>query len=348
MKTNVYAVILAGGSGTRFWPLSRKSRPKQFLNITGNRSLLQETLRRVKTKIKAKNILIVTGAKHAKEIKRQVKPFRIPSSNLLFEPQGKNTAPAVGWAASHINKRDAKATMIVLPADHLILKQKAFWAALQKAMRLAQEGALVTLGIVPTRPETGYGYLKTRKISKKGKKFFKVEQFIEKPDLKKAVAFLKSGKYLWNSGMFIWRVDSILKEYKKRQPKIFNILASGRIKQRWGQMPNISVDYGILERAKDIAAVSGQDIGWSDLGSWESVHQVLGKDKKGNVLKGHVMDFGSRDTLVLGTQRLIATVGLENIVIVQTEDSLLVCRKDLSQKVKEVAETLKKKRKKES
>lgn len=347
MRNHLYAVILAGGSGTRFWPLSCKSKPKQFLNITGRRSLLQETLTRIKQKIKAENILIVTNVKYAREIKKQVRAFHIPTSNLLFEPQGKNTAPAIGWAACVIHKRAPNATMVVLPADHLVLKPKAFWSCIEKAVSAAQNGALVTLGIVPTRPETGYGYLKTKKMLNKGKAVLKVEKFVEKPNPKSAMMFVKSKRYLWNSGMFVWRVDAILKECKKWQPKIFSVLYSGEIKKSWAHMPNVSVDYGILEHAKNILGIPGQGMGWSDLGSWESVHQVLGKDKNGNVLKGNIIDFGSRDTLVLGTERLIATIGLNNIVVIQTPDCLLVCRKDLSQKVKDVAERLRKKNRKE-
>ncbi|MCK5642827.1 MAG: mannose-1-phosphate guanylyltransferase, partial [Gammaproteobacteria bacterium] len=200
-SSNLYAVILAGGSGTRFWPVSRKAKPKQFLNITGNGTLLQETLERIKPEIPGAHIFIITNAAYRSTVGRQTASFKIPKANILLEPEGKNTAPAICWAAAKIQEINPDAVMVVLPSDHLILKQKKFLKVVREAVRLAQKNYLVTLGITPTRPDTGYGYLKTEKKKINGKQIVKVEKFTEKPSLSKAKQFLKTKKYFWNSGM---------------------------------------------------------------------------------------------------------------------------------------------------
>lgn len=346
IQNNLFAVILAGGSGTRFWPLSRKKEPKQFLKIVGEKSLFQETLGRIKSKVKSNNIFVSTNSSYARIIQKQIATFNIPESNLLLEPEGKNTAPPICWAASIINKLNSEAIMVVLPSDHLIVNKTAFSKALNQAFRLAKDDHLVTLGIVPTRPEIGYGYLRTVIIKQSGKNFLRVQQFIEKPSQQRAKKFLKTKNYLWNSGMFVWKTQVILKEFKTHLPDIHNLFDQDNrwpfVKRHWHKLPNISVDYGILEKAKDVSAVPAGKIGWSDLGSWEALTEVLRKDQKGNILNPDVISLDCHDTFVWSKKRLVATVGLNNIIIIDTPDALLVCRRDSSQRVKDIVACLKK------
>lgn len=342
----LYIVILAGGTGTRFWPLSRHHQPKQFLKITGDESLLQQTVGRVSSHISSDHIIVVGSRSHAGLIKGQLRRFKIPSSNILFEPEGKNTAPSICWAAARLHKINPDSVMAVLPSDHLILNPKKFLQTLKQAVALAEQDYLVTMGIVPTRPETGYGYLQTMPARDGKKAFLKVSRFVEKPSLAKAQNFLKTKKYLWNSGMFVWKTRVIIEEFYKYLPGVLALLQkypSGKAFERiWKKLPSISIDYGILEKSKRVAAVAGQEIGWSDLGSWEALAQILNKDKKGNILKGDGMVIDCKETLLWGHKKLIAAVGLDNVIVVDTPDALLVCRKDLSQQVKEIVNALKK------
>jgi len=347
---NLYAVILAGGSGTRFWPKSRQSKPKQFLDITGRGTLLQETIRRLKSKVAGDNMLIVTNKAYSKVIAEQTAEFKIPKGNILLEPGGKNTAPAICWAVSLIHQRNKNAVMGVFPSDHLILNQKKFLQILEEAVELAKQEYLVTFGIIPNRPETGYGYIKTVKRKMGRKNINKVAQFTEKPSSVKAQEFVKKG-YFWNSGMFVWRSEALLKAFYKYLPDVYELLgeksAPAYVRKIWPQLPSISIDYGILEKADNVVAVPAKGIDWSDLGSWESLSEVLEKDQNGNILRGDIVFTNCKNSLVWGQQRLIATVGLEDIVIIDTPDSLLVCRKDLSQNVKDIVDQLKKKKRKE-
>ncbi len=347
---NFYVVILAGGSGTRFWPQSRQAHPKQFLDITGNGSLLQETIRRFKSKVSGRNILIVTNKAYKKTIAAQVKDFKVPNENILLEPEGKNTAPAICWAASFIQKRNQEAIMGVFPSDHLILNQKKFLQMMDEATTLAEQEYLVTFGIVPNRPETGYGYIKTQKQKVGRKNINKVVQFTEKPSPVKAKEFVKKG-YFWNSGMFVWKTAVLLKAFETYLPVVYKLLgeksSASYINKVWSKLPNISIDYGILEKAKNAVAIPAKGLEWSDLGSWESLSEVLKKDKEGNILRGNVISHACKNSLVWSQKRIVATVGLEDIVIIDTPDALLVCRKDLSQNVKNIVDTLKKKKCKE-
>jgi len=328
-------VILAGGSGTRFWPASRQNWPKQFLELVGKESLLRQTIRRVAPKVPASNIWIVANRSHQKEIKRQATGLGIRLSQILWEPQGKNTAPAIGWAAARIHARDPRAVMAVLPSDHLIQSTSRFLSALEKAVKLARANHLVTFGIVPTRPETGYGYLKIKKTAG----ILCVERFIEKPDLAKAKQFTRSRAYLWNSGMFVWKTQAILEAFRKYLPSIY--AARGNMLKAWSRLPAISIDYGILEKAKNVAAVAA-DIGWSDLGSWESLAEILPKDKAGNTMKGNVLSLDCRNTFIWANARVTAAIGIQDLIIIDTPDAMLVCPKRRSQDVKKLVETLKK------
>ena len=344
MNKNLHAVILAGGSGTRFWPVSRQNRPKQFLVLVGKESLLRQTIRRVAPKVLAENVWIVANRRYQKEIKRHTSGLGIRASQILWEPKGKNTAPAIGWAAARMHARDPRAVMAVLPSDHLVQNARAFLNALDKALRLARQDQLVTFGIVPTRPETGYGYLKTKKAGG----ILRVERFIEKPDLARAKDFVarknflcskNNFNYFWNSGMFVWKTETILEAFRKYLPSVY--AARGNMLKAWPKLPAISIDYGILERADNVAAVAA-DIGWSDLGSWESLAEILPKDKQGNSLKGNLVALDCRDTLILSNTRLVAAVGLQDMIVIDTPDALLVCPKHRSQDVKKLVETLKK------
>ncbi len=345
-KKNIYAAFLVGGSGTRFWPKSRKKMPKQFLNITGDGTLFEKTLRRIKTKVNPGNIFIVTNKLYQKEIVKQIGPWKIPRANILLEPEAKNTGPAVCWVSAVIHKKNPEATILVLPSDHLILNQKRYEKIIDEAVALAQEDCLVTLGIVPTRPETGYGYLKTKEVLIKKKKFIKVDKFVEKPDLAKATQYLKRKNYYWNSGMFVWRSDVILKEFQTHLPALYAILDQGSsqksVEKNWSRIKGISVDYGILEKSSKVMAVKAQGIDWSDLGSWESLTAFLGKDKNQNILKGDVVQIDCSDSFVWADKKLIAAIGLKDIIVVDTPDALLICKKEKSQDVREIINHLKK------
>ncbi len=344
---NLHAVILAGGSGTRFWPASRQSRPKQFLNLIGKESLLRQTVRRITPKVPAGNIWIVANRRYRKEIKRHTAGFGVRASQVLWEPSAKNTAPAILWAAARIHAVNPSAVMAVFPSDHLIANRAKFLRLLEKAAGLARQEYLVTFGIVPTRAETGFGYLKT----KQDKNVLHVEKFIEKPNFVKAKQFLKNGGYLWNSGMFVWKAEVILRAFKKYLPSIYaGVGGADRqdpIQKIWDRLPSISVDYGILEKASNVVAVSAAGIGWSDLGSWEALFEILPKDKAGNTMRGNVVSLDCRDTLIWAHQRLVAAIGLNDLVVIDTSDALLICPKHLSQDVKNLAALFKQKNRSE-
>jgi mannose-1-phosphate guanylyltransferase len=343
-NNNYYAVILAGGSGTRFWPLSRRHKPKQFLKIVGEKTLLELTLERIRSLVPAKNIFIVTNKIYRKDISYHTKKFSIPSSNILYEPQGKNTAPAILWAANLIARRNPNGLMAVLPSDHLIQDKSIFLRIAQKAFHLADKNYLVTLGIVPTRPETGYGYLKTVRQGA----ILKVEKFTEKPDLKKAKQFIESKNYFWNSGMFFWKTNVVLSAYEKYLPEMYKLIGPAKSNQtilkNWNKLQGVSVDYGILEKANNVLALAA-DMGWSDVGSWEALAQVLPSNKEKNTLRGEVLTIASHNNLVFGDDKPIATIGVSDLVVIDTPDALLICRKDYSQSVKDVVEVFKKNKK---
>ncbi len=350
-KKHVYVVILGGGVGTRFWPLSRQSLPKQFLKIFGEETLFEKTIKRVLPLINPVNIFVVANKKHAPLLRQQIRRFRIPSRNILLEPEPRNTAPSIGWTASVIHKKDPEAIMVVLPADHIIKNVKQFHAYLKKAIYLAQKGFLVTFGIVPTRPERGYGYLKCERVKIKGETVTVVRRFIEKPSQPKAEKFFKEGGYLWNSGMFIWKTSTILEEFRRSLPKIYKTFQKqctcSYVWQSWFKLPKISIDYGIMEKAKTVVTVPALNLGWSDVGSWEALYHLLRPGKKANVCQGDVILSNSSKTLIWGGQRLIAAMGLENLVIIDTPDALLVCRLDFSQDVRDIVSFLQEQKRKE-
>ena len=352
----MYAVILAGGSGTRFWPLSRETTPKQLLRVFGDTTMIQQTVSRLGEFIPFENIYIVTGQKYAYEIKNQLSEIAGAGKiNVLNEPEGKNTAPAIGFAAAHIKKKAPGAVMAVMPSDHVIAKTDVFLKVLKRAEMLAQKGYLTTVGIVPHRPETGYGYIqKGRSLSRaKDMEGFEVKHFVEKPDLRTAKAYVRSRDYCWNSGIFVWRVKDILREVRRQLPDLYKGIsdiekAVGRkdesdvVGRVFRSLKPISVDYGIMENAAKVAVISA-DFGWSDVGSWLALEDIAKKDKTGNIITGNVIDVGSKDSIVFAGKRLVATVGLQDTVVVDTPDATLVCSKTHTQDVRKVVDELKKK-----
>ncbi len=359
MKTkhsHLYAVILAGGSGTRFWPLSRHLYPKQLLRIIGDETLIQQTMRRVLHSVPAEHVYISTNPVQADSIRVQLGEWKKElGENFVIEPEARNTAPALALAASVLLKRDPEAIMLVLPADHVIKRDARFQAAVSLGADLADSGHLVTFGVKPIRPETGYGYIQPnlrKKLASRGTLTgHPVARFVEKPDAKTAAKYLKAGLY-WNSGIFVWRASVFLDEVTQHQPALARgIKAMGtlldesptgdKLSKAYKALPSISVDYGVMERSSRAAMVPA-DFDWSDVGNWSSLEEVAPRDGSGNVVAGKVVDLDSHDSILYADRRLVATIGLSNMVVVDTPDATLVCPKDRSQDVKKVVEILKK------
>ena len=338
------SIILAGGSGSRLWPLSRDMYPKQLLNLDTDKSLLQQTFVRLSNFANASDIVTVTNVKHFQDIKLQLNKLN-KDNVVIAEPLGKNTAPAIACALEYFRQKDeCDDIVLVVPSDHLIRNTELFNQTVKEAEILASSGYIVTFGIKPSYPETGYGYIKTLKPLDVG---YKVEKFVEKPDLKTAEKYLQSGEYYWNGGIFMAKISVLLEEFANFCPDIFDNLKaldySNDEKIRYGiyeNMPSISIDYAIMEKSKNLALVELES-DWKDLGSWQSIYDISPKDNKGNVFIGHVLDNGSKNSFVYSSSKLVATIGLEDTVIVETEDAILACKKDRTQDVKQIYETLK-------
>lgn len=327
--------------------------PKHLLDIVCEKTIIQETIDRIAPLIPAEKTLIVTGASHAEELMKQVS--QIPEENIIIEPVGRNTAPCIGLAALHIARKASNEVMAVLPADHLITDVKRFRRILSAAAEMARRGDyLLTIGITPTCPETGYGYLEkgVRKTTVQGEDFYAVKSIREKPALPQAKAFLERGGFYWNSGMFVWRVDTILRALKKWLPDLHKglseiepVLKSDReksvVKEVYKKIQSISIDYGVMEKAENVLLVKG-DFGWSDMGCWDALWEVLEKDEYGNAahVRGHFIGIDTRNSLIHSPRKLVALVGVEDLIVVETEDSLLVCKRGCSQDVKKVVEKL--------
>jgi len=353
----VYIVIMAGGGGTRFWPWSREKRPKQILPILSDRPMIWETVERVRPFAPAEKIFIVTARSQAKELHRQVP--QIPPGNILMEPQGKNTAPCLCLAAVHIQKRDPEAVMVALPADHFIGNQRGFLRTLKAGARFAaDQDFLITLGVRPTEPETGFGYIQEGTLLGKdgGIQIFKAKAFREKPAQKKAVAYLRRGDYFWNSGIFIWRITVFWEAMKKFLPAVYQAmmtfqpsLGTGRerrvLERVYSGIQPISVDYGIMERADNVAVMEAQ-FSWNDVGSWGALGKLWQRDKKGNALNKEnkkILLIDSSGCLIRGEEKLIAVIGLQDLIVVEAGNALLVCPKERSQEVRRILEELRKK-----
>ncbi|MGM0547316.1 MAG: mannose-1-phosphate guanylyltransferase [Bacteroidota bacterium] len=350
----LHAVIMAGGSGTRFWPKSTEACPKQFLNIFGDRTMLQSTVDRISPLIPAERVWVITNDKYVELVQEQLPD--VPENNIVGEPVGKNTAPCVAAAATLIQQKDPEGTMVVLPADHLIADAETFLSVLESAKAKAQEqNALVTIGIKPDHPETGYGYIEfdedtSEKVLAHQSK--KVKQFREKPDLQTAKKFISSGNFLWNSGMFIWKAATILKKFETHLPNIFDEVtklksAVGSDNQKeaintfYFSCTSISIDYGIMEQADSVFVVPGS-FGWNDVGSWRAVYDLREKDEDGNVIQAaHTAFADAKNNLIQSEgEKMIALVGVENLAVVETDNAILVCDLDHSQGVKKVVNKL--------
>jgi mannose-1-phosphate guanylyltransferase len=340
-------VIMAGGRGTRFWPQSRIRTPKQFLNIVGEGSMLRQTFERVLPLADPSSIWVVTNEEYGHEVVRQIP--EIPSENVITEPFVRSTAPCIGLAALNIQHRSADPVMVVLPADHYIPDDGAFHNALTVGANVAvAEQALVTIGIQPTAPETGYGYIEVGDEVNPG--IHRVDGFREKPDRATAETFLSGGRHLWNSGMFIWTVDTILDNMLRHCPDLHTGLTSlipslgaenqeREVLRVYENLPTISIDYAVMEQAEHVFVVRGE-FGWSDVGSWSAVQQFWDTDEKGNAFRGRVIDVDSSGSIVDAGDDLIALIGVEDLIVINTGDAVLVCRKDRDQDIKQVIEAL--------
>jgi len=353
---HTYAVIMAGGGGTRLWPISRKETPKQLLPLLGKDSMFQSTVARLEKLFPHDRILVVTVEEQARVMQEQVPS--IPKENYLIEPAPRGTASVVALAAAVLQKRDPQAVMAIQTADHHIRNQDLFQYLLHTAFEVADKGYLVTLGITPTYPSTGYGYIQQGEPLEGGYKYpvYVVRSFKEKPDEATAQQLLRSGDHSWNSGMFVWRTDIILAEIKRQMPELFhavNEIASAWntpqkedvIQELWYDLQSQTVDYGVMEKAERVAVLPAGGLGWSDVGSWDSLFEVLLPDMNGNVAaNAQHLGLDTHNTLVysMNDQRLIVTIGMDDIVVVDAGDVLMVCKTEQSQKVKNVVEHLKK------
>lgn len=344
---------MAGGGGTRFWPLSRKERPKQLLNLSGNGLMINETLERLSKSVEWENMFIVTNTSQEELMKEETKR-RFPREHILVEPAARNTSACIGYAAMEIVRKYGDGIMCVLPSDHFIKDTEEFARVLETAALTAEQtDALVTIGIEPTFAATGYGYIKSKKGSQTPighKNYSIVEEFVEKPNEKTAKEYLKSGEYLWNSGMFIWKASTILSYMERLLPDVYQELdaigeAMGTEKERetieriYPVIPKISIDYGIMERADHVLVIPG-DFGWNDIGSLDMLYLMKEADGDGNIRYGETLCENSRNCIVYGTDKLVAAVGLDDMIVVQTEDAVLVCPRKRAQEVKNAVDRL--------
>lgn len=350
---NRYAVIMAGGRGERFWPESRTAKPKQFLTLVGDRSLIQQSYDRILPLIPAENIFIVLGKQHLALAKAQLP--EIPPENFLVEPEGRNTAPCIGLAAIHIRRRDPEGVMLVSPSDHMIMGNTDYHQCLEKAFHWAvKENCLVTIGIKPSRPETGYGYIEREDTGlDTGPSVFSVRRFVEKPDSERAWEFVQAGCFYWNSGIFIWKAQVILERIKEHipelaagldriDPSIGNQQYDKMLGEVFPKLPSISVDYGIMEKSPGILMVQG-DFGWDDLGSWGALDRIALRDERGMKIQGDFVGYDNDDCLIYGQEGLIAALGVQNLIIVRAGEVVMVCDKDRTQEVKELVRLCKEK-----
>lgn len=346
-----YAVIMAGGSGTRFWPKSTQNLPKQFLSLFGSQTMIQDTVHRLNGAIDPENVLVVTNNNYTAIVKEQLP--EVHKKFIIGEPVARNTAPCVAAAAAILHREDPDSVMVVLPADHVIGKPAQFRKVLNRAVETARtENSLVTIGIKPNRPETGYGYIRFEAGSASGpagEEVYTVKNFTEKPDSDTAEQFLSSGDYLWNSGMFIWKTSSILKAFKEYLPELFILTeelmmsdcSKEDIDEFYTACPSISIDYGIMEKAEKVHVVPG-DFDWNDVGSWTAVHELSAKDKNGNATGNALTSIQDSANNLIHTEsnKLIALVGVENLAVVETENAILVVNLNKAQGVKQVVEEL--------
>ncbi len=351
--SNFYALIMAGGSGTRLWPLSRQSRPKQAIELIDNRTMFQHAVDRLETLLPPERVLVVTARDHVEVLAAQVPD--VPGENFIVEPMARGTAGAIGLGALHLKQRDPEAVMAVLTADHYIRDVDKFRRVLSAAAQVAREGHIVTLGIQPSFPSTGFGYIRRRDRvgTVEGFEVYAVDAFVEKPDAARAAEFLATGLYSWNSGMFIWQINRIMAEFARQMPAFYAQLrtieaALGTPRQAevlaevWPQVRKETIDYGVMEGADDVLVIP-VDIGWTDIGDWAAIYQLHRPDEAGNVIVNteHV-SVDTSASFIQGGKKLIATVGLKDVIVIDTDDAILICARDRAQDVKLVVEQLKK------
>jgi mannose-1-phosphate guanylyltransferase len=355
MRT-IYAVVMAGGVGSRFWPLSRERRPKQLLRIGGSGTMIQNTVSRISPLVPPERVFVVTNEKQKDTLKEQLQA--LPEDHILVEPVGRNTAPCIGLAALWIQQLDPEALMVVLPADHLIQDVDAFLATLRSAIEVAGEtNGLLTVGIRPTRPETGYGYIQIDEEQSPDKYreegIYRVKTFAEKPNLETADKFLRSGDFVWNSGMFIWSVGTVLDEIelhipdlseqlKKVGQSIGSLVYKKHLETAYGLIRSISIDYGLMEKARNVYVVRG-DFGWSDVGSWDEAAKLVPSDEDGNAANGDLIALNTKNSFVETGGKMVALLGVEDLIVINTEDAILVCRRGQTQNVKDVVDYLRRK-----
>ncbi len=357
---HTYAVIMAGGGGTRLWPISRKQHPKHVLPLLGERTLFQSALDRLEGFVSPENILVVTTSSQAEALEKQAP--HLLQANFLIEPQPRGTASVIGLAASVLEKRDPEAVMLVLTSDHYIRNNDLFRLVMGVAVQVARKDYLVTLGITPTFPATGYGYIKRGVALTENFDYpvYRVQQFIEKPDEVKARILLASGDASWNSGMFIWRADRILHEFARQMPELKYALdrvgaawdtpeQNAILLSEWSRLKSETIDFGIMEHAANVAILPAGGLEWNDVGSWDSLFNVLNPDEHGNVVvNGEFMPLDTHDSLIYSTgKKLVVTIGVSDLIVVDSDDALLVCRRDQAQQVRQVIEDLKKLQKEE-
>jgi mannose-1-phosphate guanylyltransferase len=352
---NKFATILAGGGGTRFWPLSRQEMPKQLLNISGNDIMLNDTIERFEGIIPLENTIVVTNQSQAELLKEKMHTS-VLSENILVEPVARNTAASILYAALFIEKQHGDSVMVVLPSDHYITDDEKFKKTLDEACTVAMESdRIVTIGIKPTFASTGYGYISYENLPMMTSPcaVYDVAEFVEKPNLQKAQGYLASGHYLWNSGIFIWKTSVIIENFKRYLPRLYKTLLplsvylgtereEEMIRAIYPTLQNISIDYGILERCDEVVVVAG-DFGWNDIGSWDALGAIFPPDELGNIVKANHLGIDTKNSIVYGNGRLITTIGVDGLIIADTEDALLICPKDQAQSVKEMVDLLKEK-----
>jgi mannose-1-phosphate guanylyltransferase len=355
---NSYAIVMAGGVGARFWPYGTSRLPKQFLPIAdSNDTMLQLTIKRLKDIVPIDRVFIITNKQYIDLVKKQLP--KIPKENIIGEPVGRNTAPCIGLASIMLRQFDEQAKMFVLPADHLIENVDEFVKVVNTGLKFVEkEDAIVTLGIVPSHPETGYGYIQyiedaVYDVEGSDTGIFRVKTFAEKPTLDVAKVFLESGDFLWNSGMFIFRADTILGQMEKHLPDLYHAMQKiekaihtakyqKTLDQVFAEIKGISIDYGIMEKAKNVYVIKA-DLKWSDLGSWDEVYRLRAKDKNRNAVIGDTLIKDSNNNLIMSSKGFVGVIGVDDLIIINTKDGLLVCKKDRTQEVKEIVDYLKRK-----
>ncbi len=345
----LFVVIMAGGVGARFWPRSKQEKPKQLIRIFGENTMIQDTVSRLDGFVEKENIYVITNELQKPRVIEQLNG--VPEENIIAEPFGKNTAACIGLASILIHKKSNNAITVILPADHLILDREGFQATIERAVKFAESSdSLVTIGIKPTRPETGYGYIQFID-DQVAEGIYRVQTFAEKPNISTAKRFIESGDFLWNSGMFIWKTETILNEISIHLPELYegllNIeaaIGSENFKEVltnvYGQLINVSIDYGIMEKSSKVYLTKGE-FSWSDVGSWEEVYQLSDKDDNGNAIKGDIYTENTYNSYLFSPKKFTAVIGLENVMVIETENALLICNRENAQDVKHVVDHLK-------